>query len=89
MLPPSVETAATSKLGRLVESAFSVQNASTVPLRDTASWPVSRKPCAVLLFVSLTCTAFDQVRPSSSECETYSLTFPLPAHEKQNTAQKR
>src|SRR5216683_1644830 len=73
-LPPSVETAATGRLGTFLLSAFSVPNASTVPVLDTVICPVSRKPCAELLATALTCTAADQVRPSSSECATYSLT---------------
>src|SRR5215467_8922364 len=85
--PPSVETATTCRLGSFLLSAFSVQNASTVPARNTVISPVSRKPWAELLAAALTCTAADQVRPSSSECAKYSLTLPLPAQELQNTAQ--
>src|SRR6516162_405066 len=85
--PPSVETAATCRLGTCLLSAFSVQNASTVPVLDTVICPVSRKPWAELLATALTCTPADQVRPSSSECAIYSLTLPLPEHLLQNTAQ--
>ncbi|SRR6266568_6324893 len=87
--PPSVDTATTWRLGSLVASAFSVQNASTVPLELTAISPVSRNPCGVLLLVALTCTAGDQVRASSSEWATKSLTFPFPAQALQKSAQKR
>src|SRR5262249_60190579 len=76
--PPSVETAATCRLGSFLLSAFSVQNASTVPVLDTAICPVSRKPRAVLLATALTCVAGDQVRPSASGGATYSLTVALP-----------
>src|SRR5262249_11748172 len=85
--PPSVETAATCRLGSFLLSAFSVQNASTVPVLDTAICPVSRKPRAVLLATALTCVAGDQVRPSSSECAQYSLTLALPEQGLQNTGQ--
>src|SRR6266702_6495087 len=87
--PPSVEMATTCRLGSLVESAFSVQKASTVPLEETAICPVSRKPCAVLLLAALTCTALDHVRPSSSEWATKSLTLPLPEQVLQKSAQLR
>src|SRR5260370_262395 len=85
--PPSVETATTCRLGTCLLSAFSVQNASTVPVLDTVICPVSRKPWAELLAAPLTCTAADQVRPSSSECAISSLTLPLPEQVLQNTAQ--
>ncbi len=85
--PPSVDTAATCRLGYFVLSAFSVQNTSTVPALETVICPVSRKPWAALLLAALTCTGADQVRPSSSECATYSLTLPLPAQVLQNNAQ--
>src|SRR6516162_10757843 len=85
--PPSVETATTCRLGSFLLSAFSVQNASTVPALDTVICPVSRKPWAELLATALTCTADDHVRPSSSECARYSLTLPLPEQGLQNTAQ--
>ena len=49
------------------ESAFSVQKSSTVPSEETAVCPVSRKPCAELLFPALTWTAVLHVRPSSFE----------------------
>src|SRR5713101_4420021 len=87
--PPSFEVATTCKLGSLVESAFSVQKASTVPLEATAICPVSRKPWAKLLFAELIKTALDQVLASSSEWAAESLTLPLPAQVLQKTAQKR
>ena len=69
--PPSFETTATCRFGYFpFESEFSVQNASTVPSPDTAIWPVSRKPCAELLFAALILTAGLNVCPSSSECAT-------------------
>src|SRR5437588_5491177 len=88
VFPPSFETATTCRFGYFVESAFSVQNASTVPSPETASWPVSRNPCAKLLLPALICTAELKVWPSSSECATKSFTFPFPAHVLQYTAQK-
>src|SRR5947209_12178337 len=89
VLPPSVDVATTCRLGYLVESAFSVQKTSTVPVEATAICPVSRYPWTALLFEELTFTAFDQVTPSSSECATYNFVFPFPEHVLQNTAQLR
>src|SRR5260370_7516443 len=47
--PPSVETATTCRLGTCLLSAFSVQNASTVPVLDTVICPGSRNPWPQLL----------------------------------------
>ena len=66
--PPSLDVVTTWRLGSFVESAFSVQKTSTVPSEATVIWPVSRKPCGVLLLAALTLTALLHVRPSSSEC---------------------
>src|SRR6266571_1295758 len=77
--PPSFEVVTTCRLGYFGESAFSVQNTSTVPSDATVIWPVSRKPCGVLLLAALSCRGLLHVMPSSSEWTTKIFTLPLPA----------
>src|SRR6266571_8714243 len=85
--PPSFEVVTTCRLGYFGESAFSVQNTSTVPSEATVIWPVSRKPCGVLLLAALSCRGLLHVMPSSSEWTTKIFTLPLPAQLLQNCAQ--